>query len=70
MAEKLSETQRRVLSEIDWRGPDADFVRRSTYVKTIESLHKRGLITARVERHGTAWICNLTPQGVQALREQ
>jgi hypothetical protein len=68
MSEKLSETQRQVLSEIDWRGPDVMFVAKSTYVKTINALDRRGLITAELADEDRVWKCNITSEGLYALR--
>lgn len=64
---KLSSTQHLVLSEIDWRGPDATFLRRSSYVKTLESLVRRGLVTTELAVDGLTWKCTITPQGLHAL---
>lgn len=66
---KLSETQRTVLSEIDWRGPDAEFLVRSTYVRTLNALVRRGLITMELADQDRVWKCNITDEGLYALRE-
>jgi hypothetical protein len=66
---KLSETQRTVLAEIDRFGPDATFLRRSTYVKTLESLVRRELVTTELADEGRVWKCNITDKGLVTLRE-
>lgn len=66
---KLSPTQRTVLSEVDWRGPDAGFQVNSTYVKTIHSLVRRGLITADLAEDKLTWRTNITGEGLYVLRE-
>ena len=66
---KLSETQRRVLSEVDWRGPDVTFLAKSTYVRTLNALVRRGLITAELADQDRVWKCNITDEGLYVLRE-
>jgi hypothetical protein len=66
---RLSKTQRQVLSEVDWRGPDVTFVRKSTYVRTLDALTRRGLITRELADQDRAWKCNITSEGLYALRE-
>lgn len=71
MAEvKLSPTQRTVLSEVDWRGPDVTFVAKSTYVRTLNALVRRGLITMELTDYNRRWKCNITDEGLYVLREQ
>lgn len=65
----LSPTQRAVLSEVDWRGPDTLFVRKSTYVRTLNALVRRGLITMELADHDRVWKCNITDEGLYELRE-
>lgn len=65
---KLSPTQRTVLSELDWHGPDVMFPVKSTYVRTINALVRRGLATAELT-DGWAWKCNITDEGLYTLRE-
>ena len=66
---QLSKTQRQALSEIDWRGPDVTFLTKSTYVKTLVALARRGLITAELADQGRVWKCNITSEGLYVLRE-
>lgn len=66
---KLSPTQRQVLSEIDWRGPDVTFLAKSTYVRTINALVRRGLIVAELADEDRVWKCNITDEGLCVLRE-
>jgi DNA-binding MarR family transcriptional regulator len=68
MGMRLSETQHQVLSEIDWHGPDATFLRKSSYVKTLESLVKRGLVTTELADEDRIWKCNITDKGLYTLR--
>jgi hypothetical protein len=66
---KLSPTQRQVLSEVDWRGPDVTFLAKSTYVKTLNALVRRSLITAELADEDRVWKCNITSEGLYVLRE-
>jgi DNA-binding PadR family transcriptional regulator len=69
MGMRLSETQRQVLSEVDWRGPNVTFLAKSTYVKTLNALVRRGLITAELADQDRVWKCNITSEGLYVLRE-
>lgn len=66
---KLSKPQRAVLSDIDWRGPDVTYVRKSTFGKTLDALVRRGLITKVLSDSGYVWTCNITDEGLYVLRE-
>jgi hypothetical protein len=66
---KLSKTMRQVLSEVDWRGPDVTFLAKSTYVRTLNALVGRGLITAELTDKDRVWKCNITSEGLYVLRE-
>lgn len=65
---RLSPTQRQVLSEVDWRGPDVTFLAKSTYVRTLNALVRRGLITMELADHDRVWKCNITDEGLYVLR--
>lgn len=66
---KLSPTQRTVLAEVDWRGPDTEFLYKSTYVRTLNALVRRGLITMELSEDGRVWKCSLTDKGLYVWRE-